>query len=44
VYDVCLIVDANVRNLLVDPESGVNAWLNGTRGNPRLVVEGKLLT
>jgi hypothetical protein len=43
VYDVCLIVDANVRNLLADPASAVNAWLNGQRGDPRLVAGGKLL-
>jgi hypothetical protein len=40
---VCLIVDANVRNLLSERNSLVNAWLNGQTGNPRLVAGGKLL-
>jgi hypothetical protein len=38
-----LIVDANVRNLLSQPKSHVNAWLNGQRGKPRLVAAGRLL-
>ena len=39
---MCLIVDANVRNLLSDRDSLVNAWLSGERGNPKLVAAGKL--
>jgi len=39
---VCLIVDANVRNLLSDRDSLVNKWPSGERGNPKLVAAGKL--
>lgn len=39
---MCLIVDANARNLLSNRGSLVNAWLSGGRGNPKLVAAGKL--
>ena len=42
-FDVCLIVDANVGPTYLAQPSAVIAWLLGERGNPKLVAAGKLL-
>src|SRR5580692_11429542 len=42
VFDVCLIVDANVAPKFLVQSSAIIDWLFGQRGTPRLVAAGKL--